>query len=351
LGGYKQINPASHAHSTGPNPYIGDMDAATSRPLATPRVPRWGVTDAAIGVGLALVFAALLPLILTSGWTTTIGVATFLSYLVVWVPLLGAVLMASFLRGRRSLTADFGLRFRFIDILWGLGVGLLARVAASLIEIAFYGHMSIGFVTIGDVEYNAVWLFGTLLAPILLAPLIEELFFRGLLQRSVYNSAIASSRDGLTDDAAGDLATATAPVVLAATGPQPTTGLGLGHAGQASASASTSGPDRAHRDAAHAHPHSTLADTAALAAARPAEVSRDRRRATVTAIIVSSIVFSVVHVLQTQFGVGMWSVGLSTLILGLGTGALAAYTGRLGGAIIAHATFNGLIIIAGLAVA
>lgn len=341
MGGYKQVNPASPAHRSGPNPYIGDMDAATSRPLATPRVPRWGATDAAIGVGLALVFAALLPLILTSGWTTTIGLATFLSYLVVWVPLLGAVLVASFLRGRRSLTADFGLRFRFIDILWGLGVGLLARVAASLIEIAFYGQMSIGFVTIGEVEYNAVWVFGTLLAPIVLAPLIEELFFRGLLQRSVYNSAVASSRDGLTDDAAGDLATATAPVVLAATGPQPTTGLG--HAASAL--------DHAHRDASHTHPHPTLADTAALAAARPVGVSRDRRRATVTAIIASSIVFAVVHVLQTQFGVGMWSVGLSTLILGLGTGALAAYTGRLGGAIIAHATFNGLIIIAGLTVA
>lgn len=341
MAGYKQVNPASHTHRRGPNPYIGDMDAATSRPLATPRVPRWGATDAAIGVGLALVFAALLPLILTSGWTTTIGVATFLSYLVVWVPLLGAVLIASFLRGRRSLTADFGLRFRFIDILWGLGVGLLARVAASLIEIAFYGRMSIGYVTIGEVEYNAVWVFGTLLAPIVLAPLIEELFFRGLLQRSIYNGAVAASRDGLTDDAAGDLATATAPVVLAATGPQPTTGLGH----------TASALDHAHRDASHTHPHPTLADAAALAAARPVGVSRDRRRATVTAIIASSVVFAVVHVLQTQFGVGMWSVGLSTLILGLGTGALAAYTGRLGGAIIAHATFNGLIIIAGLTAA
>ncbi len=119
-----------------------------------------------------------------------------LSYLVVWVPLLGACAIACYLRGTRSPARDFGLRFTWLDVLFGLGVGLLVRALASVIEIAVYGRMSLGGVTFGETIYDGWWMFGTLLAPILIAPFVEELFFRGLVLRATLRAGLASGGRG-----------------------------------------------------------------------------------------------------------------------------------------------------------
>lgn len=145
-----------------------------------PGARRWGLADAAVGILLAV------ALLLGVGGTFLADqhLALLLSYLVVWVPLCGTVLVACYLRGSRSLARDFGLRFRPIDLLWGLAVGMLARVFASLVEIGGYGQMGGGAVTLGETVHDGWWWFGALIAPVIVAPVIEELFFRGLLLRA-----------------------------------------------------------------------------------------------------------------------------------------------------------------------
>ncbi len=141
---------------------------------------RWGLADAAIALALTVTLVLSVPVLFRGS-----VLSPLLGYLAVWTPLLGAVLLSSRFRGTRSLARDVGLRFRPIDALWGLGVGLLARVAATLIEIGVYGRAAPSALTIDD----GWWLFTAVLAPMLIAPVVEELFFRGLLLRVLERSA------------------------------------------------------------------------------------------------------------------------------------------------------------------
>ena len=222
---------------------------------------RWGLADAAIGIALALL------LLLAAGQLvlTDQHLAVLVSYLSSWIPLLGAVLVACYLRGSCSLARDLGLRFRPLDLLWGLAIGMLARVVASLVEIGGYGHMGGGAVTLGTPVHDGWWVFGAILAPVFVAPLIEELFFRGLLLRSLL-TALA----------------------------------GAGTIQRASA------------------------------------------------ILISSALFAMLHMLEAGSTTTAIVVGVSTFLFGVAAATVATLTGRLGGATIAHITFNALGVVPGL---
>ena len=238
---------------------------------------RRALTDAAVGVVLAIVCVLMVGVATSRLWITDPHLVLLLSYLAVWVPLAGAVVAAGFLRGSwggiRSLARSLGLRVRPLDLLWGLTIGLLARVVASVLEIALYGRMATGGVVLGVPVHDGWWVFGALLAPVLLAPVVEEVFFRGLLLRAV---------EGATD------------------------------AASASASASAGG---------------------------------SRAVSLGIAVVVSGAVFALVHVLPAGSASEVAVVGLSTFVFGVGAGCVAAFTGRLGGAIIAHVTFNALVVV------
>ncbi|WP_166787554.1 CPBP family intramembrane glutamic endopeptidase [Cryobacterium levicorallinum] len=170
------------------------------------------------------------------------------------------------IRSRKSLLR---LSIRPIDLIWGLGVGLMARTVASLMEILGFGSIGTAGATFGETVYNGWWLFGALLAPLLLAPFVEELFFRGLVLRGVY------------------------------------------------------------------------ARVTALGAVRWAAP---------IAVGVSGLTFALMHLVTIDPGntATVVVVGVSTLIFGLAAAALALATGRIGGAIVAHVTFNGLVIVPAL---
>ncbi|WP_158251204.1 CPBP family intramembrane glutamic endopeptidase [Cryobacterium sp. Y11] len=216
--------------------------------------------------GLAIVLAMVL-LVLVGGTTfTDVHLTTLFGYLCVWVPLLAAILVTA---GRGGLAA-LRLSIRPIDLVWGLGVGLLARTGASLIEIAGYGSIGTTGASFGETVYDGWWLFGALVAPVLLAPVIEELFFRGLVLRAVY-----------------------ARVVM--------------------------------------------------------ETSASRWAAPI-AVGVSGLTFALMHLITIEPAstVVVVVVGCSTLLFGLGAAFVSLLTGRIGGAIIAHVTFNGLVIVPAL---
>ena len=219
-----------------------------------------------------MVLASILVLLFSEtargGWPHNPRLAVLLSYLVVWLPLLGAVFLASRLRGGRSLAVDFGLTFRPLDLLWGATFGVLARLVTGILEIVVYGRLGSDGASFSEPVRDLWWLFAALVAPVLIGPVIEEVFFRGLLARAVRDAA---ERGG-----------------------------------------------------------------------------GSRRAAGVTAILVSAAVFALVHVLSAATPAGMVVIGLSTFLFGLGTAALTLVTGRLGGAIVAHVTFNALVLVPAL---
>jgi len=233
--------------------------ASTSRVFDAVR----GLKDASVGVVLAVLFVVFAGLAASKFWVTDPNLSLLLSYLAVWVPLLAAVAVGWYRHGH-----DIGLRFRPLDVVWGLSIGLLARSMAGAVEILGYGHLGTGAVTFGETVYDGWWLFGALAAPVLIAPLVEELFFRGLLLRAVL---------GTTRTAGG---------------------------GRVSSS--------------------------------------------VIAVTVSGLVFALVHTLTADSPTTVLVVGVSTFAFGVSVAVLAVVTGRLGGPIIAHLTFNAVVIVPAL---
>lgn len=158
-----------------------------SRGAAT-REPRWGLVDVFAGI-IAFVLlssiAALVvrqPAVITSPWLA-FGVQQVIGG---WLPLVAVVLIASRLRGRGRLRDDFGLRFEPLDIAIGILAGILLRGAAvgiaELVRVATGTPATPFSGGVGD----PVWFVVTMvLAASLVTPFVEELFFRGLVLRSI----------------------------------------------------------------------------------------------------------------------------------------------------------------------
>jgi len=143
---------------------------------------RWGRTEAAVGaIGAVVVIAS----------TPTLPM--WAEYLAVWTVLVSAVLVAA-VRGRSNLDADGAskvrlLRFTWMDLLVGAFVGLLLRALMMVIEIVSVGKVSSSS-SLFDVDHDALWFATAIVAPAILAPFVEELFFRGLVLSAIGNNWI-----------------------------------------------------------------------------------------------------------------------------------------------------------------
>jgi membrane protease YdiL (CAAX protease family) len=233
---------------------------AKTRPAAP--TSRWGLADAAIGIllaaVLALAWAALTRTVVMPAAVQVLGGA-----LAIWVPLTATVVIASRLRGQRSLHRDFGFAFRPLDLLWGIGVGLSARAVTTFLELgAGRGGSFDGGVLTDRLDPFVLW-FGLLVAPLLIGPVVEEVFFRGLVLRAVERATVAR-----------------------------------------------------------------------------------RAVAASVAVVVSALAFALLHVVLAPISPAGWVAFGGLLVLGLGTGVLAVLTGRIGGAVIAHVVYNGVVVVA-----
>lgn len=169
-------------------PVVGDPPP----PPPAPDQPRWGVGDAAVGFVVAFVLsvmAASIWVLATGDDDVTLGV-TLVALLGQWTGLVGAVLLATRRKGSGDLRADFGLQVERRD----LGVGLLAGVLCQLVLIPLL-YLPLDLLGADlDVSEKArettdlgrgAGLALLALFIVVGAPLVEELFFRGLLQRAV----------------------------------------------------------------------------------------------------------------------------------------------------------------------
>lgn len=99
-------------------------------------------------------------------------------------PMIAAAVIVTWGTHVRGAARLLGLRILPTDLLIGTGLGALLRGGTALVTLALLGTTGFGGqVIIGDVD---VWFFvRTLVFPILVTPFVEELYFRGILQRSI----------------------------------------------------------------------------------------------------------------------------------------------------------------------
>lgn len=127
---------------------------------------------ALLSVGVAVLLGTGLSVFMGASWSTTV---------VLWVGMLVPIVWAF----TRSRPAGL-LRFRFLDLLWGVGLGLILRTVQGWLAVAAGGSGALpSYPSIGG-SLPTGFVFTDVLAPVLVAPVIEELFFHAVVLVSVY---------------------------------------------------------------------------------------------------------------------------------------------------------------------
>lgn len=159
------------------------------------RMSGWGLGDVWWGV-LAYVLAGLLGTLLLVAVEAITGdtidadgpavIAAFVAFTAVGT--IGVAVWASHRRGQGSLRADFGVQFRRWDPLIGLGMGIAAMLVAGFASFGIDAAFGADEPT-SNVPLDELASFGDFavffVAVAIVTPFAEELFFRGLLYRSI----------------------------------------------------------------------------------------------------------------------------------------------------------------------
>jgi membrane protease YdiL (CAAX protease family) len=152
---------------------------------------RWGVPTA---IGMLVGFVALIA-VLELG-VPLLKLPVDVENLLIWVIGYGVILAALAVltraRGTGTWAGDFGLRFRWFDTLIGLGSGLGAHLVGGLIGallVLLVGGASRGNVA-AESENGIFLVLNGFVAVVLVAPIAEELLFRGLILRSIRNAML-----------------------------------------------------------------------------------------------------------------------------------------------------------------
>lgn len=158
--------------------------------------PRWGLGEVAAGIVASLLLSLIVGSVVIgiTGWTADdvpiLGQG--LLQLPLWAGYLGAVVYAGHVLGN-GVVRDFGLRFRLSDAPLGLVIGILAQVVAVPVL-----YIPILMLTGADSEdlsapaerlaeragSGAGWIVFALIVGVG-APVVEELFYRGLFLRAM----------------------------------------------------------------------------------------------------------------------------------------------------------------------
>lgn len=161
-------------------------------PAPAPRPPRWGLGDFLVGVFGGYALASLIAAV----WYAASGddelnlAGQAVSQMGLWTGMVGAAVVASHRKGAGTLAEDFGLKGKWSDI----GLGLLVALAVQLLVlpgIAYLLRPLLGEPEVsGPVQdlldkSQGLAFAGLILSVAVGAPIVEELFFRGLLLRSL----------------------------------------------------------------------------------------------------------------------------------------------------------------------
>lgn len=127
---------------------------------------------AVIGLGIGILAGAGLSLVLGGIWGT----------LALWISLVGSVVLAF----RRGVPRGL-LSFRAVDVLYGVVLGALLRIAQGWLAVAFGGSGALPSYPSLDGSLPPLWWADDFVAGGVIAPVVEEFFFRGLLLVALFS--------------------------------------------------------------------------------------------------------------------------------------------------------------------
>jgi membrane protease YdiL (CAAX protease family) len=169
------------------------MDGAGAAPAPRTTPPRWGISDAAVAWIVSLVAAAIALAPFIDPDRNTLrpdqeALATFVGLVLQTAAVAAVLAFVARKKGRGSLATDFGLRLRLPDAVWVLG-GLLLGGLGSLIllPIIRLGDINEKSQDVRRIFDNAhgFELALLVLGVVVIAPIGEELLFRGALLRGL----------------------------------------------------------------------------------------------------------------------------------------------------------------------
>jgi len=171
----------------------GPLTPPGTEPPGREGAPRWGLGAAGTAYGIGFFAQVLLATLFAPIGRVTLAAITA-GLVGLWLGLAGVSVWACRARGSGSLARDFGLRVGgVLDVLGGLAVGVACQlvlvpvVYAPLVRaIPDLGHkLDAPARQVAGVAHGAGSVVQLTLLVAVGAPLVEELFFRGLLQRSL----------------------------------------------------------------------------------------------------------------------------------------------------------------------
>lgn len=154
--------------------------------------------DALAGTALSVVVANVVAVVAFAVSNTPAGKvdeiplwAVALLEIPLWAVLVAWAWRTTLRKGVGSLVADFGLRAEWRDVPVGLAVGLAAQLALSVVLLPLYDLFGINREDVGKVAQNLtdrarspVGVITLSIVVIAVAPVVEELFYRGLWLRA-----------------------------------------------------------------------------------------------------------------------------------------------------------------------
>jgi membrane protease YdiL (CAAX protease family) len=161
------------------------IESASLETTRRPGVPTMGVALLGFAAAVGLSFLVLW-LLRSNGKPGGIWVELVLSEVALWLPMLATCWYVSRRRGERSLVTDFGLRWRPLDIGLGLAGSLAARSTESILLLPIvivHPHFRVPEVSqFQQFTYGVSGWITLAFVTCVGAPIVEELFFRGLIQ-------------------------------------------------------------------------------------------------------------------------------------------------------------------------
>jgi membrane protease YdiL (CAAX protease family) len=151
--------------------------------------PRWGMPDILIGLlcWLLLQILVVLPIVALTKDETVISIGGLIGG---WIGMVGYLVFISRRKGLKSLRRDFGWDFRWVDPLIGFGLGIATIIVAGIVRVVVAQMFSEPAGSnaeriFGGAEKNHALLLVLAMMAGIGAPIVEELFFRGLALRAI----------------------------------------------------------------------------------------------------------------------------------------------------------------------